>query len=68
MAPITTELILTIQQLQGIGNKTIFKIVEQAKTPITSLPELCDFWKTLKGKKLEAITNYDLEEAYSDPS
>lgn len=64
MAPITTELILTIQQLQGIGNKTIFKIVEQTKTPITSLPELCDFWKTLKGKKLEAITNYDLEEAY----
>ncbi len=63
MPPLTTELIITIQQLSGIGNKTIFKIVEQVKTPITSLPELCDFWSSLKGKKLEAITSNDLEEA-----
>lgn len=33
------EQILTLQQLDGIGNKTIFKIAEQVKSPITSLSE-----------------------------
>lgn len=63
MKPLTTELILTLQQLEGIGNKTIFKIAEQVKAPIVSLSELCDFWTSLKGKKFESITSYDLEEA-----
>lgn len=64
MKPLTTELIITIQQLQGIGNKTIFKIADQIQSSITTLEELCDFWLRLKGKKFEAITPDDLEEAY----
>lgn len=63
MAPMTTDLILTLQQLPGIGAKTIFKIVEQVKKPISTLSELETFWNTLKGKKLESITQYDLKEA-----
>lgn len=61
---LTTNLILTLQQLDGIGNKTIFKIAEQVKSPITTLSELCDFWTSLKGKKFESITPDDLEDAY----
>lgn len=63
--PLTTELVLTLQQLPGIGNKTIFKIAEQVKSPITSLFDLCEFWASLKGKKFESITSEDLEDAYT---
>lgn len=62
--PLNTELVLTLQQLPGIGNKTIFKIAEQVKSPLTSLSELCEFWASLKGKKFESITSEDLEDAY----
>lgn len=61
---ISKEIILTLQQLDGIGNKTIFKIAELVKSPITSLSELCDFWSSLKGKKFESIASEDLEDAY----
>ena len=63
-APITTEIILTLHQLPGVGNKTIFKIADDVKTPITTLKELCDYWPSMKGKKLQAITNDDLKKAY----
>lgn len=64
MIPLSTELILTIQQLPGIGNKTIFKIADQVKSPISTLEGLCDFWASLKGKKIESISSDDLEDAH----
>ena len=64
MIPLTTRIILTLQQLDGIGNKTIFKLSEQVKSPITSLEELYIFWTSLKGKKFTSITSEDLKEAY----
>lgn len=64
MHTLNTILILTLQQLDGIGNKTILKIAEQIESPIATLSELCDFWASLKGKKFESITSDDLEDAY----
>ena len=61
---LSTEVILTLQQLDGVGNKTIFKLANQVSAPIYNLGQLCDFWKSLKGKKVEAISKEDLEEAY----
>lgn len=58
-----TEYILTLQLLEGIGNKTIFKIVDQITTPIESLTELCAFWRTLKGKKYQNISDDDILDA-----
>lgn len=63
---LSKDIILTLKQLQGVGNKTIFKIVQQAKQPLTSIEELCDFWKSLKGKKLESISKNDIIEAYDN--
>lgn len=62
----STEILLTLQQLEGIGNKTILKIAELANSPIRDFEQLCEFWKTKtpKGKKLEAITRFDLGEAH----
>lgn len=61
---LSTEMILTLQQLDGIGNKTIFKIADAVRTSIQGIEQLCQFWKTLKGKKLESINTEDLENAY----
>lgn len=61
---LATEMILTLQQLNGIGNKTILKIADSVKTSIQGIEQLCQFWKTLKGKKLESIDTEDLESAY----
>ena len=61
---LSTEMILTLQQLDGVGNKTIFKIADQADTHITTMESLCKFWKSLKGKKLQSITADDLEDAH----
>lgn len=63
---LSKDIILTLLQLQGVGNKTIFKIAQQVKQPLTSIEELCDFWKTLKGKKLESISKNDIIEAYDN--
>lgn len=66
---LSTDIILTLQQLKGVGNKTIFKIADQSsETLISDLEQLCSFWRTkLKGrKKLEAISNDDLEYAYEE--
>lgn len=57
---LTTEIILTLQQLEGIGNKTIFKIADQASSSITSIEELCAFWSKLKGKTFSKIDSDDL--------
>lgn len=57
---LSREIILTLQQLEGIGNKTIFKIAEQASSSITSIEKLCTFWSKLKGKKFAKIDSDDL--------
>ena len=61
---LTPELVITLQQLDGIGNKTILnKIGDKITSPIQSLSELSSLWKTLKGKKFESITDYEIIEA-----
>ena len=50
--------------LKGIGNKTILKIVQQAKNDINNLDELLCFWATLKGKIFEKVTEDYLVEAH----
>jgi DNA processing protein len=61
---LTAELIITLQQLEGIGSKTILsKIAEKIKSPILTLEELCSFWLTLDGKKFKAISSLDIKEA-----
>ncbi len=60
---LNTEMIITLQQLNGVGNKTIFNIANQVETTITTLSELYNFWRTLKGKKYETIKAKDMENA-----
>lgn len=60
------EYILTLQLLKGIGNKTIFKIVDKISSSIDSLDELCSFWETLKGKKFQNISREDIEDANTE--
>ncbi len=62
--PVPSEIILTLKMLKGIGNKTILKIVQQAKNEINNLDELICFWATLKGKTFEKVTKDDLVEAH----
>jgi DNA processing protein len=65
MKIVTTEIILTLQQLKGIGNKTILKIIDSAKLPsITTLDELYSAIKSKGDKKLESITIEDLQDAH----
>lgn len=60
---LSSEIILTLQQLNGIGTKTILKIAEQSRKKIADIKDLCVLWKTLKGKKIETITSQDLIDA-----
>ena len=61
---LTPELVITLQQLEGIGNKTILtKIGDKITSPIQTVSELSSLWKTLKGKKFESITEYEIIEA-----
>lgn len=62
MRPITTELVIALQQLEGIGNKTITKIVENINptNPLYTLEDLINFWPSMKGKKFESIQKYQL--------
>lgn len=60
---LSAEMILTLQQLDGFGTKTIFKIAQQISTPLSSLKELHDFLKTLKGKRIQSISLEDIIDA-----
>ena len=55
---LNTELLITLQQLKGFGNKTILELskVLSART----IDELCDEWHSLKGKKFAKVTKQDL--------
>ena len=58
---LNTELLITLQQLKGFGNKTILESskVLTAKT----IDDLCEEWRSLKGKKYAKVKEYDLRRA-----
>lgn len=58
-------MILTLQQLKGIGNKTIFKICENEKSSISDVDDVYDVLKKQKGKKFENLVKEDIVEANS---
>lgn len=61
---LTSELVLTLQQLEGIGNKTILsKIGSRIKTPISTLKDLFNLCTSISGKKFESITYEKLKDA-----
>lgn len=60
---LNTELILTLKNLKGCGNKTVLSIAEVAPSQVQTIKDLSDFWTTLKGKKFEKFTTTDLQEA-----
>lgn len=58
---LNTELLITLQQLKGFGNKTILELskVLTART----IDDLCDEWHSLKGKKYAKVSEGDLRNA-----
>lgn len=58
------EIILTLQNLEGIGSKTILsKIGSKLQSPITDIEDLFTLLQTIKGKKFESISKDELIEA-----
>ena len=61
---LSQEIVITLQQLEGIGNKTILsKIGSIVCSSISTLDDLLSFWGNLKGKKFDDISNDDIKEA-----
>ena len=60
---LNTELILTLKNLKGCGNKTVLSIAKVAPSQVQTIEDLCHFWPTLKGKKFEKYSATDLQEA-----
>ena len=54
----TTELLLTVKQLKGFGRKTILDMSKD--NDFSTMEQLCDYWKQLKGKKFVSISRDDL--------
>lgn len=48
---LNTELLITLQQLNGFGNKTILKL-SKALTAKT-IDDLCEEWQSLMGKSIQ---------------
>lgn len=61
---LSTELIITLQQLDGIGNKTIMKLVDSIDCRLYTLEDLINFWPSIKGKKFETVSPQDITRAY----
>lgn len=57
---LNTELLLTLKNLNGCGNKTTLAIAESMPPGIENIEDLCNKWKTLKGKKFEKHSTEDL--------
>lgn len=55
---LNTELLITLQQLKGVGSKTIFDIANSVD--LKDIESLCNYWHTLKGKKFEKVSKEDL--------
>ena len=60
---LSAEHILTLQQIKGVGNKTIFKFAEQVTTVLTSVDELYKSLSKTSDKKLNALDKEDILEA-----
>ena len=58
---LNTELLITLQQLKGIGNKTILKVADNITAD--NINELSNIWSTFKEKRLLKITKDDLHTA-----
>lgn len=58
---LNTELLITLQLVKGLGNKTILGIARN--TNVTTIEELCNYWPNLKGIRFEKIQTEDLLQA-----
>lgn len=58
---LNTELLITLQQLKGFGNKTILELAKVLTA--RTIDDLCEEWSSLSGKKYTKITEYDLRNA-----
>lgn len=58
---LNTELLITLQLVKGLGNKTILGVAKNMEA--TTIMELCNSWKELKGSRFEKITTDELLEA-----
>ena len=47
---LNSKIIITLQQLKGIGTKTILKIANTVNQKIETYGDLCDFWLKQSGK------------------
>ena len=55
---LNSELLITLQMIKGIGNKTILKLAKQVS--VNDIQDLCDLWPTFKDKRLQKVTEEDL--------
>lgn len=58
---LNTELLITLQLVKGLGNKTILGVAKNMEA--TTIMELCNSWEKLKGSRFEKITTDELLEA-----
>ena len=58
---LNTELLITLQQLKGFGNKTILNLA--TSVDLSSIEDLYNYWKSLKGSKYNNVTKEDLASA-----
>lgn len=58
---LNTELLITLQLVKGLGNKTILGVAKNMEA--TTIMELCNSWEKLKGSRFEKITTDKLLEA-----
>lgn len=58
---LNTELLITLQQIKGLGNKTILQYAQSAN--VHSLDEMMAHLKTIKKGRLSGITDQNLTEA-----
>lgn len=65
MSAFSSEIIITLQQLKGVGKKTILALAEMASYDISDVETLCKFWSSLKGKKFECFDADDIRVAHS---
>lgn len=60
---LSIEMILTLQQVKGFGNKTIKKIADHVSVSLSSIEELCRILQGFKEKKFKAVTCEILDDA-----
>ena len=61
---LNSKIIITLQQLKGVGTKTILKIANTVNQKIETYEDLRDFWLKQSGKLYEKHNAEDLSDAY----